>query len=39
MSTPFDDPDGRYLVVVTDLRPASVIAAMAEQESIGLAGS
>jgi len=78
MSSPFDDPDARYLVVVngesqhalwpafagvpagwtlalpassrqecldyverhwTDMRPASLIKAMAEQESIGLAGS
>ena len=78
MSSPFDDPDARYLVVVngesqhalwpafagvptgwtlalpassrqvcldyverhwTDMRPASLIEAMAEQESIGLAGS
>jgi uncharacterized protein YbdZ (MbtH family) len=78
MSSPFDDPDARYLVVVnsesqhalwpafagvpagwtvalpassrqecldyverhwTDMRPASLIEAMAEQENIGLAGS
>lgn len=36
MTDPFEDPDGRYLVLVnehwTDMRPKSLIAAMEQQE-------